>query len=162
MNGLARTTAFVGAMVALTGVSAKRWRDALPPVATAAPAIPSITVGSDSALDDSLASAVDLVVSNDPFRVSNTPPSVRFDARSDGNAAGAVGQTVIVRPMLALKGVVGGPPWQAMIDGIPGQSSGTMVRDGARYDKLLVRSVTRDSVVIQGFDTTWVLTFRRP
>ena len=30
------------------------------------------------------------------------------------------------------------------------------------FDKLVARAVTRDSVVIQGPDTTWVLGFRRP
>ncbi|MDB4878547.1 MAG: hypothetical protein JWM41_4993 [Gemmatimonadetes bacterium] len=62
---------------------------------------------------------------------------------------------------MTLKAIVGGPPWEAIVDGIPGQPPGTVVRSGSTLDKLAVRSVTRDSVVIQGPDTTWVLSFRR-
>jgi hypothetical protein len=64
-----------------------------------------------------------------------------------------------VRPTFALKAIVGGPPWSAVIDGIPGQAAGTVIRQGAQFEKLVVRSVTRDSVIIQGPDTTWVLRF---
>ncbi|MDB4878329.1 MAG: hypothetical protein JWM41_4775 [Gemmatimonadetes bacterium] len=68
-----------------------------------------------------------------------------------------------VRPVMTLKAIVGGPPWQAVVDGIPGQPPGVLVRQGTTLDKLAIRSVTRDSVVIQGPDTTWVLGFgRRP
>jgi hypothetical protein len=66
-----------------------------------------------------------------------------------------------MRPVFALKAIVGGPPWQAIVDGIPGQPSGTIVSNGMTIGKLTIRGVTRDSVVIQGPDTTWVLTFRR-
>jgi hypothetical protein len=62
---------------------------------------------------------------------------------------------------MTLKAIVGGPPWQAVVDGIPGQAQGTIVRAGAAFDKLVARAVTRDSVIIQGPDTAWVLTFRR-
>jgi hypothetical protein len=59
-----------------------------------------------------------------------------------------------------LKAIIGGPPWQAVIDGIPGQPPGTIAGTGARFDKLVVRSVTRDTVVVQGPDTTWSLGFK--
>ena len=113
-------------------------------------------------LDDSLASAEEDLVSNDPFRVSNSPSAVRFDASADGGAAGVFVQPVGPRPTLTLKGVTGGPPWQAMIDGIPGQPPGTIAAEGARFDRLVVRSISRDTVVVQGTDTSWTLTFRRP
>jgi hypothetical protein len=62
------------------------------------------------------------------------------------------------RPTLILTGIVGGPPWTAIIDGLPGQTAGTLAREGSTFDKLVVRTVTPASVVVQGPDTTWRLT----
>jgi hypothetical protein len=112
-----------------------------------------------------LEDADDVVVAGDPFRVARAPAATAFNPTADGPAApamvpGAAGPAP-ARPTLILKAIVGGPPWQAIIDGIPGQTSGTVVRAGATFDRLSVRSVTRDSVVVQGPDTSWVLAFRR-
>jgi hypothetical protein len=109
-----------------------------------------------------LADAEDLIVSNDPFRLSNSAAAVRFDPNNENGVPGApVMSPPPIRPNMTLKAIVGGPPWQAIVDGIPGQPPGTIVRVGAAFDKLVTRAVTRDSVIIQGPDTTWVLTFRR-
>lgn len=108
--------------------------------------------------DDSLAAAEDAIVTNDPFRLSNSPPAVRYDPAADGVVqSGVLSQP---RPSLVLKAIVGGPPWQAVIDGIPGQPPGTLAQAGSRFDRLIVRAVTRDSVIVQGADTSWVLSFR--
>ena len=105
-----------------------------------------------------LADAEDATVSNDPFRLANAPASVRFDPAVEGESASPA--VPVVRPTLVLKAIIGGPPWQAVIDGIPGQPPGTIAGPGARFDKLVVRSVTRDTVVVQGPDTTWSLAFK--
>ena len=116
-----------------------------------AAAVPTAT---DSVLDD----AEDATITNDPFRLANEPASVRYEPAADGAAPMAVAP--VIRPTLVLKAIIGGPPWQAVIDGIPGHPSGTVASAGARFDKLVVRSVSRDSVVVQGPDTTWTLGFR--
>ena len=105
-------------------------------------------------LDD----AEDAIVANDPFRLANEPASVRFDPSAEGESVSPA--VPVVRPTLVLKAIIGGPPWQAVIDGIPGQPPGTIATPGARFDKLVVRSVTRDAVVVQGPDTTWSLAFK--
>jgi len=107
---------------------------------------------------DSLERAADAIVTNDPFRLSNSPSAVRFDPTTDGGPAAAL--VAPARPVLVLRGIVGGPPWQAVIDGLPGQSPGTLARAGSKFDRLTVRAVTRDSVIVQGADTSWVLSFR--
>lgn len=109
---------------------------------------------------DSLAGAEDAIVTNDPFRLSNSPPTVRYEPASDGAMTGILTGTPQLRPTLVLKAIVGGPPWQAVIDGIPGQPPGTVARVGSRFDRFTVRVVTRDSVIVQGADTSWVLSFR--
>jgi hypothetical protein len=108
--------------------------------------------------DSMLADAEDATVSNDPFRLVNAPATVRFDPAVEGESASPA--VPVVRPTLVLKAIIGGPPWQAVIDGIPGQPPGTIAGTGARFDKLVVRSVTRDTVVVQGPDTTWSLGFK--
>lgn len=111
--------------------------------------------------DDSLGEAAANAAANDPFRLVNRPSSVRYDARNENGAVGQTPVFVAPRPQLLLKAIVGGPPWQAIVDGIPGQPPGTIVRSGNAFDKLTVRNVGRDTVVIQTPDTTWKLTLTR-
>jgi hypothetical protein len=107
---------------------------------------------------DSLAHAEDAIVTNDPFRLSNSPPVVRFDATTEADPASAMAAPS--RPVLVLKAIVGGPPWQAVIDGLPGQPPGALARAGSRFDRLTIHAVTRDSVIVHGADTSWILAFR--
>jgi len=107
---------------------------------------------------DSLERAAEAIVTNDPFRLSNSPPAVRFDPTTDGGPAAAL--VAPPRPVFVLRAIVGGPPWQAVIDGLPGQPPATLVRAGSKFDRITVRAVTRDSVIVQGVDTSWVLSFR--
>jgi len=141
-----------------------RWRTSLPVIVPQPVTLGSAPAASTDSLDDELAAAEDLTVTNDPFRLANAPARVRFDPSNEPGAIGASPVSALpIRPTMVLKAIVGGPPWQAVVDGIPGQPPGTVVRSGASFDKLVARAVTRDSVVIQGPDTTWVLGFgRRP
>lgn len=108
--------------------------------------------------DDSLGTAAGNTAANDPFRLVNRPSEVRYDARVESGIGGPTAIAPPVRPLLVLKAIVGGPPWQAIVDGIPGQPAGTIVRSGVTFDKLTVRSVGKDTVVIKAPDTTWRLT----
>jgi hypothetical protein len=108
-----------------------------------------------------LADAEDATVRNDPFRLSNHPATVPYDPASNGSVSVAAAGRAGPRPALTLKAIVGGPPWLAVIDGIPGQAPGVAAQQGARFDKLVIRAVTRDSVVVEGPDTSWVLSFRK-
>ena len=148
--------------VVLICVAVLRWSEAEPSISVPASDPPSMAPAPVDSLDDLLASAEAAIVTNDPFRLGNVPASVRYDPREDLAAAAGVAQPPPLRPTMTLRAIVGGPPWQAVVDGLPGQPANTIVRAGSTYDKLVARSVTRDSVVIQGPDTTWVLRFRRP
>jgi len=143
--------------VATSTLAVIRWHNASAPVvprhAIALAHLSARPIPTDSALDE----AEDATISNDPFRLSNEPAAVRYDASAEGEVVSAV---PVVRPTLVLKAIIGGPPWQAVIDGIPGQPPGTIAAPGARFDKLVVRRVTRDTVVVQGPDTTWLLGFK--
>jgi len=153
----------LAAVVALcsTGAGVLRWRHT-PLIAAVDSAATETRVGPDIHPDGKqLREAADLIVSNDPFRLTNRPAIVRYDPKAEGAVATMSVAAAPIRPVMTLKAIVGGPPWQAIVDGLPGQPSGTVVRAGNAFDKLVARAVTRDSVVIQGPDTTWVLSFRR-
>jgi len=152
----------LGVAMALSAVAGLRWRTALPHVVPSAATSAASPVLVPIVADSDLADAASLVVENDPFRLANAPARVAYDPRVDGvQASSRTLSPARVRPLFVLRAIVGGPPWQAVIDGIPAQPSGSIVRAGATFDRLVVRSVTRDSVVIQGPDTTWVLGFGR-
>ena len=95
------------------------------------------------------------VIENDLFRLANAPADVRYTLATEGMPG--VQQPSGVRPQLVVKAVIGGPPWQAMLEGVPG-SGPVVVRTGQVLGALTVRSVGRDTVVVQGPDTTWKLT----
>lgn len=151
-----------GAALLLSAVAGLRWQRGLdgfaaPRVSAGvpqlAPAAPPIHV---AVLD----SAADMAATNDPFRLANAPSAVAYDPRGD-MVAGIVAARVVaapMRPTMLVRGIIGGPPWQAIIDGIPGQAAGTIVRDGMTFDRLSIRSVSRDTVTVQAPDTIWKLT----
>ena len=104
---------------------------------------------------DSLDDAAATIVANDPFRLSNKPTSVRFLA-----AASGVVPSVEVRPRFALRAIIGGPPWSAIVEGIPGQEGGIVVSAGLAVGAVRIGRITRDTVVVQAPDTTWKLTLK--
>lgn len=64
------------------------------------------------------------------------------------------------RPQLAVSGIVG-PPWTALLDGVPGRDGPVSVRTGDQVDGLRIRRVDRDGVTVVGMDTTWRLSLKR-
>jgi len=154
-------TVFAAAMLAALGAAVRVASNGEEPVERV-PQSFAMRGGVPEADDDSLGEAAANAVANDPFRLVNRPTGVRYDAKTEGGA-GAPAPFVPppVRPMLVLKAIVGGPPWQAVVDGIPGQQPGSIVRTGDTFDKLTVRNVGRDTVVIQAPDTIWKLTLSR-
>ena len=104
-----------------------------------------------------LASHVSRTVSSDPFRLEREPANVPFGA----SPPSARPLTPAQRPRLAVTGIFG-PPWQAVVEGIPGREGSVVVVEGQAFGELRVRSIRRDTVVIAGADTTWRLIVRRP
>jgi hypothetical protein len=153
----ARLELLLGALtLVVVVVAVKRWQRALG-ILVPAPVVTPVVAPEAGRFDgDSLDTAADATIGNDPFRLANAPASVRYEPRRPGAPALAP----LPRITLVLKAIVGGPPWHAMIDGIPGQP-GAVVRAGDAFDKLVIRKVTRDTVVVQGPDTTWKLTIQR-
>jgi hypothetical protein len=65
------------------------------------------------------------------------------------------------KPALKLRGLIGGPPWDVLLEGIPGRDGAVVARVGQTLGGITVRAVRRDTVIAQGMDTTWKLTLVR-
>lgn len=109
---------------------------------------------------DSIAHAAEYTIANDPFRLSRRPATVAYSPALEGLAPPPVARPP--RPNFVLRGIVGGPPWSAIIDGIPGREGSVLLRKGDSVAAFVIRAVGRDSVIIKGADTTWQLTVKHP
>lgn len=105
-------------------------------------------------IDDAAISLVDA----DPFRTSRHPSPIAYHTDVEGAPPSPPRPP---RPGLSVSGIIGGPPWSAVLEGLPGHEGGTVVHPGDTLGGLRIRSVRRDTVVISGVDTTWRLIVRR-
>jgi hypothetical protein len=109
-----------------------------------------------------LSGAGRIIAANDVFRLDRAPAPLAFSARPPGYAGGAPPPPPPkFRPPLAVSGIVG-PPWQAFLEGVPEHGGSVVVQRGDTLAGLRVRSIGPDLVVVQGADTTWRLTPRKP
>ena len=112
---------------------------------------------------ESLARAAAVIVERDPFRLDRRPSSVPYAPVMSEAALPQVARPP--KPVLVVTGIVGGPPWEALLEGIPGHSASVVARRGDvlgdSIRRLIVKRVGRDTVVVAGMDTTWTLTVRR-
>lgn len=120
------------------------------------------TLGSPSPVlvprSDALVASSEALVARDPFRLERKPSDVPYSPAREGVPPPPSHPP---RPALAVTGIVGGPPWEALLEGIPGRQGSALVRRGDTLSGLRVRSITKDTVRITGLDTSWVLTVRR-
>ena len=98
------------------------------------------------------------VRTNNPFHLDRRPADVPYSPNWQPTAAPASEPL----PTLELLGILGGPPWRAIIGGLPGTTSDVVAQAGQTIGDFTIRSVQRDSVVVQTPDTVWVLTLNRP
>jgi len=98
------------------------------------------------------------LVDADPFRAPRHPSPVEYRPELEGAPPPPPRQP---KPGLSVTGIIGGPPWSVVVEGIPERPGSTVVQQGDTLGGLKVRSVKRDTVVITGMDTTWRLIVRR-
>lgn len=118
-----------------------------------------ITAAPASIPADSLNVLADRIVEGDIFRLTRRPSAVAFGTTGDGSPPPV---STPPKPPLALAGLIGGPPWIGLLEGVPGRDQSVLVHAGDTLGGLRVRMVTRNRVVIAGFDTTWQLSVREP
>lgn len=121
------------------------------------PAAPGVRARTPAAL---LAASARRIAEHNPFRLDRAPAPLGFAAPPGMGLPSAPPPPPPYRPALAVGGIVG-PPWEALLEGVPGAERGVVVRSGSTLGELKVRSVSRDLVVIQGPDTTWRLSVKK-
>ncbi|HEX6809096.1 MAG TPA: hypothetical protein VF118_14005 [Gemmatimonadaceae bacterium] len=147
----------MSAVAMLVGI--RTWIVLSRPVAAPAPAIWPVSPPARTIDPDSLAVLVEHITSADPFRLDRKPATVAYGA-PDTIAAHVAAQAAVARPPLVLVGIVG-PPWRALVNGIPGHDGSTVIRAGQTVAGLRVGAITATTTTITGMDTTWRLTVKR-
>ena len=109
--------------------------------------------------DDTLVAAAAATVQRDLFRLERRPSGVPYVVNA--LAVTAPTEPAAPRPVLSLTGVIGGPPWQGVVNGIPGTEGSVLVQVGSVVNGFTVKAVAESTAVIVGPDTTWTLTLKR-
>ena len=156
-NALWLATAAVGF------ASVPGWRFAAKESSLAPRSLPGGVPELRHAIPDSVKSSAAYIATHDPFRPDHHPAAVPYrpELSSDGASSAPLPPPKAPKPRLAVAGIVGGPPWSALLDSVPGREGSVLVRKGDTLGGLRVRSVGRDTVIIQGADTVWKLIVRR-
>lgn len=146
-------TVAVAALLAAAIVSRRSLhaRDAAAPIVWPAPS-PNAT-----ASPDSFAELATRIVNGDVFRVDRKPAAVPYRIGSDSTPS-TPPPPPVPKPVLTLVGIVGGPPWAALIDGVPLHEGSVLVHAKDTVGGLRVREISAEQVTITGLDTVWHLT----
>lgn len=96
------------------------------------------------------------IVASNPFRLTRAPSPIPFGMPQLPAPGMVAAPNAPPKPALHLRAVVG-PPWEALLEGVPGKPGFTVVRMGDTVAGLTIRTIQRDSVIVRGMDTTWRL-----
>jgi len=108
---------------------------------------------------DQFSTTAERTMARDPFRVERKPSDVSFGTPDPAPAPLAPP----ARPFqsLVLKGIIGGPPWQAIFAGIPNRGDNAVAHVGDTLAGLRVIRIRRDGAVLRGRDTLLTLPLTR-
>lgn len=101
---------------------------------------------------DTLTSLASLAVRHAPFRLGATAPTVRF-----GSEPAAPAPAPVPLPSIAVLAIVGGPPWSALLEGLPNTDGETVVRIDDRFADIRIRTITALGVGLSNRDTSWTI-----
>lgn len=137
------------------GVSASLWGNApdRPGGGRSEPALPTAAYTATAVALVRPDSSVRLLAHRNPFRLHRSRATRRF-GESVQQAPAEVAASP--PPELTLVGVVG-PPWVALVEGLPGRQTAVAIVQGTGVDDFMIEAVRGDTVVITGLDTTWTL-----
>jgi hypothetical protein len=100
-------------------------------------------------------SAMHEIVEGNVFRRDRSP------AEPMAQSLLPIPKPVLQRPHLELRGLMGGPPWEVLLEGMPGHQSSVLMRVGQSIGGIKLTAVTTGTVVLRGADTVWHLTLRK-
>jgi hypothetical protein len=127
-------------------------------VAAGAMVLPVVDVAVERPTSGSFEAAVGAIAAHNLFRAERASAEEGESSASSGPTGMTVPSN---KPHLVLKGVLGGPPWDAIVEGIPGREGAVVIRVGESVAGVTVRAVRHDTAYVRGFDTTWALPLAR-
>ncbi len=136
-----------------TGVLVGALRSAQP-VARGLPPQRTVLQFEDTLALAHLDSLVQLVVLADPWGTG-------FVLEDDAAAWEQPAQTAMPPATLTLRGIVGGPPWTALVEGLPGSNNTLAVATGDTSGLWKVVVVSRDTVVVRAAGSSVTLSVSR-
>lgn len=157
LAGAIRLLAWGVALLAMAG-AARAWAGALPTVQLEPPTAPAPARAAGTGQPESPDSAAALMRDRNPFRLARRPAEVRFGTEPPAPVAAPPDQP---HPTLLLAGLVGGPPWTVLVEGVPGSEAGMLLFMGEDAGGIHIERIRGDTVFLTGLDTTWVLTPKR-
>ena len=110
--------------------------------------------------DEVLDSAVDEIVDSNPFRLDHASLPVAV-TQSPALVPPPAPPVPARPPAPILTAVLGGPPWRAVLEGVPGSDLPMVVSGGMRVGPFVVVTVGPMGVQLTAGDTTWNLRLRR-
>jgi hypothetical protein len=109
-----------------------------------------------------LTASAQRIASTNPFRLSRQPAVVRLGETVPSEVAMMPAEPPPPpRPQLVLAGITGGPPWEALVEGIPGHTGAALLREGEEIAGVRAIRITADSAALRGADTAWTLALKR-
>ncbi len=134
---------------------ASRASDPAGPHSTSAVPTPLLTSAPVALLD----SALDVIIDGNPFRLDHAPALVAF---GQPPAVAPVAPPAPSRPQLPiLTALLGGPPWRAVLENVPGFEQSLVVTAGMWAGPFAVIQVSAAGIRLSAGDTTWNLRLRR-
>jgi hypothetical protein len=155
--------------LAFTVLGVSRWRRAEPAAQAPPGALGAAPPEPRRIPRARLAEAGRSVAGGNPFRLDRAPAPLGFSQPGPGMTMPGMMPGMPPpytpppppRPQLFVSGIVG-PPWQALLEGVPGREGAVVVKRGDVLGDLRVRDITESVVVVASPDTTWRLTVRNP
>jgi hypothetical protein len=140
----------------MTGIVALRRPVTIAHDATRGPiAVPSIARPDSDALEEALG----VIYEANVFRPDRK--GVDLTELAPATQGGVPQPSKPPKPVLVLRGLLGGPPWDALVEGVPGREGAMVLRAGQTTEGLTLKAIRHDTVFIKGMDTTWKLILRR-
>lgn len=111
-----------------------------------------------------------LLRDRDPFRLDRAPAAQRYGAPpvlimptpTETAPQPMPAPTPVQAPALSVSGIVGGPPWQAVIENLPGAGRGVLLGVGEEAGGVRVLWIRGDSVAVSSAEKTSVLVLKQP
>jgi hypothetical protein len=152
---------WVAAIAAATGGTVSLRVSTARALAASRPGVlPAVAAAPPRPSTDSMESAVETIADHNLFR----PERASAEEPAQGPAPVQMGMPMpapSTKPRLVLRGVIGGPALEAIIEGIPGHDGAVVLRAGQSVGGITLRSVRKDTAYARGFDTTWALPLAR-